>query len=192
LAWLERQRLTTAQLIDALSLGDVGKSAFQVAHDGAVDVGVREIRIEIDRQIKIDECKRKISARDRPGCLAVGSIGRSSSRHWELPQWWLCPRRRPALPFLWPRRELPPCWRPRCRQACGVGLPLRLDRAVVPASQWSRPMRVKTSLARAQDRWRPGGKFAQQECADRHPRDHSTCEDVWQEAAELGRQDVAL
>src|SRR6516225_2379791 len=26
LAWLERQRLTTAQLIDALSLGDVGKS----------------------------------------------------------------------------------------------------------------------------------------------------------------------
>jgi hypothetical protein len=66
LAWLERQRLTTAQLIDALSLGDVGNSAFQIAHpmqdDGTVDVGVREIRIEIDRQIKIDECKRKSSA----------------------------------------------------------------------------------------------------------------------------------
>ena len=69
------------QVIDALGLGDVGKCALQIAQptedNCAIDVGVREIRIELDRQIKIDECKGQISAAIRqaaPLSISVLSV----------------------------------------------------------------------------------------------------------------------
>src|SRR5579859_8013905 len=63
--------LLTLPFVDTPGLVDVGKCALQVAHpaedDGAVDVGVGKIRIEIDRQIEVGQCKRKVAA-------AIGSI----------------------------------------------------------------------------------------------------------------------
>src|ERR1700730_3094717 len=61
-----RRRLLWRQLTDALGLGNVGKCALHIPHPAedncAISVGLGRIRIEIDRQIKIDQCHGQISA----------------------------------------------------------------------------------------------------------------------------------
>src|SRR5262249_5445494 len=53
--------LSWLQVVDAFGFGDIGQCALHVAHptkdDRAIDVSVRKIWIETDRQIEIDECK---------------------------------------------------------------------------------------------------------------------------------------
>ena len=59
-------RLSRLPLVDALGLEHVGERTLGVAHatedNGAVDIGVREVRIEMDRKIKVGQRQRKVAA----------------------------------------------------------------------------------------------------------------------------------
>jgi hypothetical protein len=59
LSWLRQWSLASVQVINAFGPGNVGKCALEVAHtiedDAAVDIGIREVRIEIDYQIEVGE-----------------------------------------------------------------------------------------------------------------------------------------
>jgi hypothetical protein len=81
LLWLRQWRLASVQVINALGLGNVGKCAVELAHtiedDAAVDIGIREVRIEIDRQIEIDEREDYVTTairRDAPLSMAFGIV----------------------------------------------------------------------------------------------------------------------
>jgi hypothetical protein len=63
--------LASIQVINALGLGNVGKCAVEFAHTIEDDAAIREVRIEIDRQIEVDE--REVAFLDQnPDCVAVG------------------------------------------------------------------------------------------------------------------------
>ena len=63
--------MASIQVINALGLGNVGKCAVEFAHTIEDDAAIREVRIEIDRQIEVDE--REVAFLDQnPDCVAVG------------------------------------------------------------------------------------------------------------------------
>src|SRR2546430_12379416 len=117
--WLRSRQssLASVQIINALGLGYVGKCALEVAHaiedDAAVDVGIREVRIEIDRKIEVGESEVDVTigiGQDAPLSLVFGIV------HPEIASRWDIGRRRSAVRIL---HRCSGAW--HCRLLGGLG-----------------------------------------------------------------------
>src|SRR5882757_5900070 len=118
LLWFRKWSLTSVQVINALGLGDVSKSAVEVAHaiedDAAVDIGIREARIEINRQIEVGEREVDVTIAIRQDAqLSIFS----GIVHPEVASRWNIAGCRSAVCILHGRSGV---W--RCRLFCGLGM----------------------------------------------------------------------